>query len=60
MSEELQKALETYKKAFNDSFPTIPFDSMEDEKIIEIIDDCVESGKDVYDLGYLELDDIMY
>ena len=60
MSEKLQKALETYRKAFNDDFPTIPFDSVEDEKIIEIINDCIESEKDVYDLGYLELDDIMY
>ena len=60
MSEELQKALEAYKKAFNDDFPTIPFDNVEDKKIIEIINDCVESGKDVYDLRYLELDDIMY
>lgn len=60
MSEELQKALEEYKKAFNDDFPTIPFDSVEDGKVIEIVNDCVESGKDVYDLGYLELDDIMY
>lgn len=60
MSEKLQKALEAYKKAFNDDFPNIPFDNVEDEKIIEIINDCIESEKDVYDLGYLELDDIMY
>ena len=60
MSEKLQKAYDEYKKKFNDDFPTIPFDSVEDEKIIEIINDCVESGKDVYDIGYLSLDDIMY
>lgn len=60
MSEKLQKALERYKKKFNDDFPTIPFDSMKDEEIIDIIDECIEENKDVYDLGYLELDDIMY
>lgn len=60
MNEKLQKAYDEYKKKFNDDFPTIPFGNAEDEKIIEIINDCVESGKDVYDLGYLELDDIMY
>ena len=60
MSKELQKALEAYKKAFNDDFPTIPFESQEDEEIIDIIDECIEENKDVYDLGYLSLDDIMY
>lgn len=60
MSEKLQKELERYKKKFNDDFPTIPFDSLEDEEIIDIIDECIEENKNVYDLGYLSLDDIMY
>lgn len=60
MNEKLQKALERYKKKFNDDFPTIPFDSQGDEEIIDIIDECIEENKDVYDLGYLSLDDIMY
>ena len=60
MSEQLQKALERYKKKFNDDFPTIPFYNKEDEEIIDIIDECIEANKDVYDLGYLFLDDIMY
>lgn len=60
MSEKLQKALERYKKKFNDDFPTIPFDSREDEEVIDIIDECIEGNKDVYDLGYLSLDEIMY
>lgn len=60
MSEKLQKALERYKKKFNDDFPTIPFDSREDVEVIDIIDECIEENKDVYDLGYLSLDDIMY
>lgn len=60
MSEKLQKALERYKKKFNDDFPTIPFDSRKDAEIIDIIDECIEENKDVYDLGYLSLDDIMY
>ena len=60
MNEKLQKALEGYKEKFNDDFPTIPFESQEDEEIIDIIDECIEENKDVYDLGYLSLDDIMY
>lgn len=60
MNEKLQKTLERYKEKFNDDFPTIPFESQEDEEIIDIIDECIEENKDVYDLGYLSLDDIMY
>ena len=60
MNEKLQKALERDKEKFNDDFPTIPFESQEDEEIIDIIDECIEENKDVYDLGYLSLDDIMY
>lgn len=60
MNEKLQKALERYKEKFNDDLPTIPFESQEDEEIIDIIDECIEENKDVYDLGYLSLDDIMY
>ena len=60
MNEKLQKALERYKEKFNDDFSTIPFESQEDEEIIDIIDECIEENKDVYDLGYLSLDDIMY
>lgn len=60
MNEKLQKALERYKEKLNDDFPTIPFESQEDEEIIDIIDECIEENKDVYDLGYLSLDDIMY
>lgn len=61
MNEKLQKAYELYKNTFNDDFPTIPLaDSMTEEEIIDLIDECVEEKKDVYDLGYLELDDIQY
>lgn len=33
------------------------FVSCEKEEIIKIIDDCLNKGKDVYDAGYLTLDD---
>lgn len=60
MDDKLQKAYDEYRKMFNDDFPTIPFDSMEDERAVEIINNCIGSEKDVYDLGYLSLDEIMY
>ena len=54
---ELNKALKLYEKTFNDSFPTIPL-LMEnsDEKVLEIIGNCIAKKKDVYDMGYLSLD----
>lgn len=62
MSENLIKALEEYEKAFNDGFPTVPLLSEHEEsEIIDMIGKCIESNKDAYDMGYLELDDdVMY
>lgn len=61
MNEKLLKAYETYKETFKSDFPTIPLaETMEDEEIMEMIDECVEAKKDVYELGYLELNDIQY
>ena len=61
MSEKLQKAYDAYKKKFNSDFPTIPLaESMEDAEIIEMIEECIEVNKDVYELGYLSFVDIMY
>ncbi len=61
MNEKVQKAYRLYKETFNDDFPTIPLaESLTEEEIVEMIDECVEAKKDVYDLGYLSLDDIMY
>lgn len=55
---ELDKALELYETTFDDSFPTIPL-LMDKSKaeVMEIINKCVSAGKDVYDMGYLSLDD---
>lgn len=58
MGEELLQALEVYEKTFNDSFPTIPMSGRTEEEMIEIINECVSAKKDVYDMGYLNLDNI--
>lgn len=61
MSEKLKKAYEKYKKKFNDDFPTIPLaESMSEEEIMAMIDECISNNKDVYDMGYLSSDDILY
>ena len=61
MENKLQKMYDEYKKKFNDDFPTIPLAvSLEDKEIIEIIENCISQNKDVYELGYLELNDVCY
>ncbi|EFD94423.1 hypothetical protein HMPREF0889_1407 [Megasphaera lornae] len=54
---EIDKAIELYEKTFDDSFPTIPV--LRDKskiEVMEIINKCISEGKDVYDMGYLSLD----
>ena len=54
---EIDKAIEIYEKTFDDSFPTIPV--LRDKskiEVMEIINKCIFEGKDVYDMGYLSLD----
>lgn len=61
MENKLQKMYDEYKKKFNDDFPTIPLAvSLEDKEIIEIIENCISQNKDVYELGYLELNNVCY
>lgn len=58
MGEKLLQALDLYEKTFDDSFPTIPMSGRTEEEMIDIINECVSAKKDVYDMGYLNLDDI--
>lgn len=57
MNEKLDKALEDYAEKFNDGFPTFQMSAESPERIVEIINDCIKNNKDVYDSGYLTLDD---
>ena len=51
----IDKLLDDYYMMFDDTFPTYQLGLDED-----IIKDCLKQGKDVYELGYLELDDNLY
>lgn len=54
---ELDAALKLYEQTFDDSFPTIPLlMDNSDEKVVEIINQCISKNQDVYDMGYLTLD----
>ena len=50
-----------YVKRFDDSFPMIPLVwGRSEEELESIIDECLEKGKDVYELGYVDDLDIEY
>lgn len=66
--DELESKLKEYAKKFDDGFPMIPLGwGKTDEEIVEIINECLEKEKDVYELGYvsdlgyvLDDEDILY
>lgn len=50
----LETKLQEYEKMFGDSFPTYPLMlSRSEEEMIDLINECLDSRKDVYELGYL-------
>lgn len=58
--DELDKALELYEQIFDDLFPMSPMMSKPPDEVIDIIKKCVSEKKDVYDMGYLSLDNTIY
>ncbi len=60
-NEKLLTAMKLYESTFGDGFPLMCFSDKSPEKAVQIINECVEQKKDVYDLGYLFGDvDIQY
>lgn len=55
LNTKLVEKMQEYEKRFED-FPTFEFRAHSDAKVMEIIDECLEKNKDVYELGYLSLD----
>lgn len=54
-------AQERYKLLFNDYFSTFQFSYLSPEEMVDMIDECVEKKQNVYQLGYLALeDDVVY
>ena len=52
---DIMEKLREYNKHFEDGFPTIPLMNIRsDKEIARIIDICIENGKDVYEMGYLD------
>lgn len=47
--------LKKYAEAFDDGFPTIPLAfGRSDEEVIALIKQCLDAGKDAYDMGIIE------
>lgn len=58
MDKELDIALDKYYEKFKDSFPTFPLRKLTPEEIINIINECIDKNKNVYELGYLNVESI--
>ena len=54
---ELGKAIKRYNDRFEDGFPSIPLLYRPQKEAIEMIETCIKNNKDVYDMGYVKLDD---
>lgn len=51
---ELDKALEAYQDTFDDSFPMAALTGTPPEEVIRMIQDCIKTKKDVYEIGFLD------
>lgn len=59
MNKELEAKMTKYAEIFEDGFPTVPLAwGRTDEELIAIIDECIDKGNDVYELGYVKEDEI--
>lgn len=51
----IMDSLKAYNRRFPDGFPTIPLLQSKGEAwCMKIIQHCLDAGKDVYEMGYLE------
>mgnify|MGYP003293611022 CR=1 FL=1 len=56
--EKLQKLLDEYLETFGDGFPTFQlFRTRTIEERIELVQMCLDKGKDAYELGLVTLDE---
>lgn len=50
----IDKMMIEYAKRFGDGFPSFQImRTRSDDEIVVIIEDCLEKGKDAYELGYV-------
>lgn len=51
------EAVDAYNERFEDGFPSRPLLSRPEKEVIKIVETCLKENKDVYEMGYLKLDD---
>ena len=49
-------ALAEYVERFNDGFPTMEIPNSSDDEIIEMIQKCINAGKNAYEMGFAKRD----
>lgn len=55
MTKGTEELLERYAEVFGDGFPTIPLAwGRSDDELAEIVQECLDKGKDAYELGLVE------
>ncbi len=54
--EKVIAKMKEYESFFKTSFPSFCFMHLPPEKIVDVIDECLEKEKDVYDLGFVSDD----
>lgn len=59
MADRLEAKLDEYAERFDDGFPMMPLAwGRTDDEVIELIDKCLDEGKDAYDMGMVNDEDI--
>lgn len=53
---DIEKWLEEYKNRFGEPLPLMCFMGSSNEELIQVIEDCLRSGLDVEQVGYIEPD----
>ena len=57
----LDKLLEEYIDKFGEGFPTFQvFRGITEEERIAVVQECIDKGKNAYELGLCSLDDDLY
>ena len=55
----METKMKEYEELFGESFPTFCFMHLSSKELEKIIDECLEEGKDAYELGYVSDDENM-
>lgn len=57
----LDNWLKKYAEKFNDGFPMIPLGwGRTESEVIEMIKNCISSNKDVYEMGFVQEEEVEY